>query len=324
MNLKSFINNIGSPGRMNPASNFQETRDQIVAMCIFKPEDLALDWDASFTWPTGYVKIGTSLAATGTVPATGASIVDIMRALTFGSKAWFFPHGTMKGSKAIGTPTKQAEVYGVFPMAKDTGVITENAELRIAGMHLNMEFWNNMRLVPDGYSVILFLTNMAIWIRPEHTPMFHDIGNAIGGDSANSITGGTAQLGWQGQGEIVWKEGVPFAHLAEGNFKFTFDVPTTVTLTAVPCTSGNIKLTGTSAAGGSYTRPIKEAAFAACVTYSLDIISGPGSAGISINPDTGAVTVTATVAVAGTYKIRVIAQNTTSAYGFYDLILTLA
>lgn len=300
-----------------------ETRDQFVSMVLVKNSDLIAEWGASYTWPTGYMKIFTSVAATGNEPITGKNIVDVLRSLAFQSKAWVYPHGTMRGSKAKGTPTKQQVIFGLLPVAKDTGTITELVEFDVAGFHLNIEFWNSLRAVGTGYQVFLFLNNMCIWVRPEHTGIFHDLGQAVGGDANNSVTSGSGQLSYQSVGEIPWKEGVIFAHLDESNFKFTFGAPTLTDLIAVPCQSGNLKLTGVAATGGSYTRPIAEAAFATCVSYSMEILSGPASTGITINGSTGAVTVAAG-ATAGTYKIRVIAQNTTSLYGFYDAIIVLS
>lgn len=322
MNLSSYLDKSVSLGRAIPAQNFKETRDAIVALAIVRAADLNLDWDASYTWPTGYKKIGTSVAATGNENASGKNIVDILRSLALNSAAWVFPHGTVRGSKARGVPTKQQEIYGINPVAKDTGVLTELAELRIAGMHLYQEYFNALRVAASDYHVFLFLNNMVIWVRPDHTPIFHDLGVGIGGDSANSVTGGDAQLSWQSVGEIVWKDGVNFAHLIQNNFQFTFAAATPTTLTQVTCTTGSLKFTGAASAGGSWTRPINEAAYSTCVTYSLEIQEGPGSTGFTINPDTGAVTV-ATGLTAGTYKVRVIAQNNTSVFGVYDAYVTL-
>lgn len=322
MTLENFIAGQIALGRGTPASNFVETRDSFVGMFIIKNGDFRYDWDAAYAWPTGYKKIGTDVAATGSEPITGANIVDVARSLALKSKGWFFPHGTMGGSKAIGTPTKKSVKYGIFPVQGETGVITETAMLNISGMHLNLEFWNSLRSASSGYTVLLFLNNMVIWVKPEHTAQFHDIGVPVGGDSANSVTGGTAQLSYQSIGEIAWKEGVVFSHLDESNFKFTFGDPTPTSLTAASCTYGNLRFTGTAASGGSFTRPILEAAFSDCVIYEGKILSGPQLTGITVNATTGVVTVA--VVPAGTYKFRVIAQNNTSIYAVYDVTFVLA
>lgn len=322
MALADFVNNVPRLGKATPLSAFTETRDAIIAVALVKNEDLALEWDALYAWPTGYIKIGTAVAATGSEAATGKNIVDIIRSLALRSKAWVFPHGTIKGSKGMPTPTKAAETFSVLPIPRDTGTVTELAELRVSGMHLYQDFWNSLRVKSLGYQTFLFLNNMVIWVRPEHSPMWHDIGVAIGGDTANAISGGAAQLTWQSIGEVVWKGQVPFASLSENYFQFQFDVVTPTTLALGTCTSGNVKLNGTVAGGGSFTRPILEAAFSDCVVYTLEILSGPGSTGITINASTGAVTV-ATGLTAGTYNIRVLAQNNTSVFGFYDASITL-
>ena len=321
MDLQTIINQSGGLGKAIPLTNIMETRDQIVAMGLVKDYDFPFIFGANFTYPSGYKKIGASVAATSPEPLTGKNIVDAIRSLTLKSQAYFFPHGTMKGSKAMGTPTKQPTTYGINPIAKDTGTITENAELQIQGMHLNMEFWNSLRMNATGYQVLLFLNNMVIWVRPEHTPVFHDIGNAIAGDSANSISGGMAQLAWQSVGEIPWVSGVKFSDLAPTNFAFHFDVPTVTGISIGTCSSGDLKLNGTTAAGGTLTRAILEAAYADCVTYSIEAIEGVSNA-VTINPTTGVVTV-ATGGTAGTTKYRVIAQNNTSVWATYDFNLTL-
>lgn len=322
MNLSSYLDKSVGLGQAIPAQNFKETRDAITAISIVKASDLNLDWGASYTWPTGYKKIGTTVAATGSEAVTGKNIVDVLRSLALTSAAWFFPHGTVRGSKARGVPTKQQEVYGILPVAKDTGVITELFEMRIAGMHLYQEYFNQLRVASTDYHVFVFLNNMCIWVRPEHTPVFHDMGVAIGGDAANSVTGGDLQLSCQSVGEIVWKDNVPFAHMGQSNFQFTWAAAVPTTLTQVTCTTGSLKFTGTASAGGSWTRPINEAAYSTCVVYSLEILEGPGTTGFTIDSATGTVTV-ATGLTAGTYKVRVIAQNNTSVFGVYDAYVTL-
>lgn len=323
MTLENFISGLPTLGRATPASKFAETRDSIVGMFIIKNGDFAYDWDAAYTWPADYKKIGASVASTGNEPITGKNIIDVARSLTLRSKGWFFPHGTMGGSKPMGTPTKKQMKYGIFPVQGETGVITETATLNISGMHLNIEFWNSLRTASSGYTVLLFLNNAVIWVKPENTAQFHDIGVPIGGDSANSVTGGSAQLSYQSVGEIVWKEGVTFSHLDEPNFMFTFAAATPTGLSAATCTYGNLRFTGVAADGGSFTKPINEAAYSDCVVYSGSILSGPGSTGITINASTGAVTVAPGI-TAGTYKYRVIAQNNTSVYGVYDVTFVLS
>lgn len=324
MDLETFVNELRPLGRANPVTNFRETRDSYVSMAIVRNGDLQLDWGASYTWPTGYIKIGTSIAATGSEPISGSNIVDVLRSMSLRSQVWFFPHGTMKGSKAAATPTKESEIFGILPVALDTGVLTELVELRVKGMHLNIDFWNGIRANPTGYQVFLFLNNMVVWVKPEHTPTFHDIsGLIVGGDSANSITAGNVQLSYQSVQEVAPKEGVLFRTLGKENFQFSFAVPVPTTLAVSACASGGLKLTGTALAGGSFTRPINEAAYSDCVTYSLKILSGPAMTGITVNPDTGVVTVAA-AGVAGTYNIRVLAQNNSSVYGFYDAVIVLS
>ncbi len=322
MNLSSYLDKEEKLGRAIPAQNFTETRSQIIAVAMLRANDFNYDWDATYTWPTGYKKIGTDVAATGGEPLTGKNLIDVLRSLALNSTAWVFPHGTIRGSKGKPTPTKQQVMYGLNPVAKDTGVLTELAEIGVNGMHLNQEFWNNLRVASSDYHVFLFLSNMVIWVKPEHTPIFHDIGVVIDGDAANSITGGDFQLSYQSVGDIIWKDGVKLPHLNQFNFQFSFPAATPTLLTQVTCTSGSLKFTGTAEAGGSWTRPIKEAAFSTCVVYSLDILEGPGTTGISVNSSTGVVTVD-TGLTAGTYKVRVMAQNNTSVFGVYDAYITL-
>lgn len=323
MNLERYVNGEKPLGRANPVTNYTETRDSFVSLGIVKSGDLRLEWGASYTWPTGYIKIGSSVAATGSEPISGENIVDVLRSMAFKSTAWFFPNGTIRGSKPAGTPTKEQQMYGITSILGDTGVITENAEIGVKGMHLNIDYWNAIRANSTGYQVFLFMNNMVVWVQPKHVPKFHDLaGLVIGGDPLNSIDGGNFQLGYQSIGEIVPMDGVVFTHLDPFNFKFTFGTVTPTGLTIAACATGGLKLTGTAAAGGSFTRPILEAAFSDCVTYSLKILSGASNTGITIDATTGAVTVAAGT-TAGTYNVRVLAQNNSSIYGFYDVVITL-
>lgn len=258
-------------------------------------------------------------SAAESVTITAANIFENLKDLAFQGGAWVFGNGTINGKKGKPSEVTEGEVYGTSVKARPTGEVNEMAEFVYKHAFLNTAFFNDLRRNARAKDVWLFTESTVQKIDWEECkPIFESIGCEIGGDRNRTISGGFA-VSWNNKnGELVPELGVSVEDLDADGLVYTFDtIGSLVNCTQNDgCAGDCITFTRTAAGTCGFTRDVVEAK--GCGKHYLyynDNESFPGGVTGSVNPTTGAISLTALSA--GTHRFTHAFENEVGVFGYY-------
>ncbi len=307
--LKDFVSDpyaVGAPLRI-AATGKKLPKGNYIGMA-FVPKNTLPDIGSAtlFTPPPS----GTAAAI------TTANIVTMLQALAWNGQAWVFGNGVVNGKRGKPKEDMEKVVFGSRRSARPTGEVEETYDFTFKYFYLNRLFFNQLRYNFAEYDIYVFTDRSVETLRYDQVePVFVNIGDETSGNNTEEIIGGfQIVLGADGQPDPDFISGSSGFEqpLAISQFKYTFN-PVITTTVLVNVLSG-AQFNMTAGAGGTITRAIVQTVGASVVNYS--IFSADGSAPpalVTINTTTGVITVGALTA--GTYSLKVIAQNVTGVMG---------
>ncbi|MCX6217607.1 hypothetical protein [Spirosoma sp.] len=249
-------------------------------------------------------------------PVTVNNIVSVLQALAWNGQAWVFGNGVVNGKRGKPKEDMEKVVFGSRRSARPTGEVEETYDFTFKYFYLNRLFFNQLRYNFAEYDIYAFTDRSVETLRYDLVePTYLNIGDETTGSNSDEIGGGfQIILGSDGQPDPDFISGSSGFEslLGVSQFKYTFS--STITTTVLVNVLSGAQFNMTAGAGGTITRAINQTVGASVVKYS--IFSSDGSAPpalCTINSSTGVVTIGSLTA--GTYNLKVIAENTTGVMG---------
>ncbi|GAB4023288.1 hypothetical protein GCM10028808_73270 [Spirosoma migulaei] len=262
-------------------------------------------------------------ATTFTPPPSGSpvavtvdNIVTMLQALAWNGQCWAFGNGVVNGKRGKPKEDMEKVVFGSRRSARPTGEVEEILDFTFKYFYLNRLFFNQLRYNFGEYDIYAFTDRSVETYRYDLAePVFLNIGDETAGNNTEEIVGGfQISLGSDGQVDpdlISGSSGFEKL-LSVSQFKYTFS-PTITTTVLVNVLSG-AQFNMTAGSGGTITRALVQTTATSVVKFSLFSADGSAPPALtSINTSTGVVTIGALTA--GTYSLKVIAENVTGVMG---------
>lgn len=256
-------------------------------------------------------------------PVTSNNILAVLIALALNGQAWVFGNGVVNGKKGKAKEDAEKVIFGSRRKARPTGEIEEVYDFVFKYFYLNREFFNQLRLNYTEYDLYVFTDRSVETLRYDIVePVFDAITDEVTGDNGAEIVG-MFQLTIGSDGQVLPDFGSYEKGLAVSNFKYTFGVPV-ATGTGLSASLGGTVINKTAVGTGTITNAVLQTVTAGVVSYAVALANGAVlPAGITIDTNTGVVTLAAAI-VAGSYDVRVAAENKTGVLGEYGFKLIAA